>query len=489
MKGIVYRSAALALALVVVCSALALPVSATDYQSTYNFWNWAYDNSWFLGKAIIGFSAGNVCQVSEDGLHHATTHSGGGGSVDGQRVYNCMCDLCGQDFQAVATDLQQTYNQELPNNGYTSVDSDGNYSGVSEWSYSLSDQNQSIERFNGWYSDTYKCDDYFRTQWNVKQQYTVVWRYYFTPSVDTVVTIGASGHAWYSILDGTVNYYTSPSSKLYSYDGITETKVASKVDSNPYSFSCIAGVNYFVEWAISFGAFDVGSVTYQLFSHPSISFNSLNPPVSQFNRPSTFAPSFTYEDGDGWQVHLGLDGNQLIDETNLTYYNPVTNTTTNIQNWTYDYSDRSYTVLTDSNNTTTITYGDEYITINEGDNITYNIYYYTAPDSSGDGDSSGSDGSGDDDGGGLLDKIGELIGSVLGGFIDVIGAALGKVIDSLIDLVTLTIDKLVNVINLFGSFGDALGVLWSWLPEEVVTVLVSGVTVIVFASVIKLFMR
>lgn len=180
---------------------------------------------------------------------------------------------------------------------------------------------------------------------------------------------------------------------------------------------------------------------------------------------------------------MGLDGNKLIDETNLTYYNPVTNTTTNIQNWTYDYSDRSYTVLTDSNNTTTITYGDEYITINEGDNITYNIYYYTAPDSSGDGDSSGSDG------GGLLDKIGELIGSVLGGFIDVIGAALGKVIDSLINLVTLTIDKLVNVINLFGSFGDALGVLWSWLPEEVVTVLVSGVTVIVFASVIKLFMR
>ena len=123
MKGIVYRSSALALACMVACSALAVPASATDYQSTYNFWNWAYDNSWFLGKAIIGFSAGNVCQVSEDGLHHATTHSGGGGFVDGQRVYNCVCDLCGAEFQAVATDLQQSYDVIINDNDYTAINS------------------------------------------------------------------------------------------------------------------------------------------------------------------------------------------------------------------------------------------------------------------------------------------------------------------------------------------------------------------------------
>ena len=133
MKGIVYRSAALTLALVVACSALALPVSATDYQSTYNFWNWAYDNSWFLGKAIIGFSAGNVCQVSEDGLHHATTHSGGGGSVDGQRVYKCVCDLCGQEFQAVATDLEQSYSYNQSSDNYDTIDSNGNVYFSSNW--------------------------------------------------------------------------------------------------------------------------------------------------------------------------------------------------------------------------------------------------------------------------------------------------------------------------------------------------------------------
>ena len=42
---------------------------------------------------------------------------------------------------------------------------------------------------------------------------------------------------------------------------------------------------------------------------------------------------------------------------------------------------------------------------------------------------------------------------------------------------------------LFGSFGDAVSVLWTWLPPEIVTVLVAGVTVVIFAAVIKLFLR
>ncbi len=65
---------------------------------------------------------------------------------------------------------------------------------------------------------------------------------------------------------------------------------------------------------------------------------------------------------------------QIVDETNNTIYNPVTGDTTNIQSWNYDYSDRSYNLITDSGNTITVTYGDENVTINEGD-TTYNIYY------------------------------------------------------------------------------------------------------------------
>lgn len=218
------------------------------------------------------------------------------------------------------------------------------------------------------------------------------------------------------------------------------------------------------------------------------------------NRPSIFTPSFTYQDGDEWQVTVDLNGNSLVNEENMTYYNPVTNTTTNITNWTYDYSDRSYTCTTENNTTTTITYGDEYIIINEGDvnntYITYNIYYYTAPEDSGDGSDSGSDGEGSgssgsgdssDDGDGIGGGLGELLGSLLGGLIDLITGLISGLIDSLINLVEMTIEKLGQVVNLFGEFGDALKVLWSWLPDEVVTILAAGVSVVVFASVIKLF--
>lgn len=170
MKGIVYRSAALALACMVALSALALPVSATDYQSTYNFWNWAYDNSWFLGKAIIGFAAGNVCQVSEDGMHHATTHSSGfaGGGRDGDRVYNCVCDLCGQEFQAVATDLEQSYDTIIQNNNYYGVTS-----------------NNGIYIHSNWQQYATYTD---RDNW---QQYTTDFWYY--PDADVLYSVYRSG--------------------------------------------------------------------------------------------------------------------------------------------------------------------------------------------------------------------------------------------------------------------------------------------------------
>ena len=63
-----------------------------------------------------------------------------------------------------------------------------------------------------------------------------------------------------------------------------------------------------------------------------------------------------------------------------------------------------------------------------------------------------------------------------------------SIIDSLITLVGTAVEKLSDLVDLFGSFGDALGILWSWLPPEVVTVLVAGVTVVIFAAVLKIFL-
>lgn len=73
-----------------------------------------------------------------------------------------------------------------------------------------------------------------------------------------------------------------------------------------------------------------------------------------------------------------VENTTIVNETNNTYYNPVTNETHNYNNWTYDYSSRTYNFNTGDNISSSVTYGDEYVTIKEGDTI-YNIYYYVNP--------------------------------------------------------------------------------------------------------------
>ena len=78
--------------------------------------------------------------------------------------------------------------------------------------------------------------------------------------------------------------------------------------------------------------------------------------------------------GDNGQITKVENNSTIVNETNNTYYNPVTGETKPIENWSYDYSDRSYTLTLEGGKTSTVTYGDEYITIQEGDTV-YNVYY------------------------------------------------------------------------------------------------------------------
>lgn len=106
----------------------------------------------------------------------------------------------------------------------------------------------------------------------------------------------------------------------------------------------------------------------------------------------------------------------------------------------------------------------------------------------------GGDGSGDgeeEEGflGWLMRKIGEVLGVIGDGIISLLKATLGKVLDGIIDLIKMVFDKLSQLVDLFGGFGDALGVLWTWLPPEIMLVLVAGVTVFVFIGLLKMFMK
>jgi hypothetical protein len=86
----------------------------------------------------------------------------------------------------------------------------------------------------------------------------------------------------------------------------------------------------------------------------------------------------------------------IVDESSNTVYNPVTNTTLNYTDYAYDYLDRSYNLTLEDGSTMKVTYGDENVTINEGDTV-YNIYYIV-PEADQEDDGSGSGGYGGVDG-------------------------------------------------------------------------------------------
>lgn len=89
----------------------------------------------------------------------------------------------------------------------------------------------------------------------------------------------------------------------------------------------------------------------------------------------------------------------------------------------------------------------------------------------------------------LLKKLGEFLGSTVGALLKLLGSILDGILDGLISLVTGVLDRLSQLVDLFGSFGEALGVLWTWLPTEVMTVLVAGVTIFVLLALLKLFLK
>lgn len=98
-------------------------------------------------------------------------------------------------------------------------------------------------------------------------------------------------------------------------------------------------------------------------------------------------------------------------------------------------------------------------------------------------------GSDDDDGASIWDKLGEFLGSTLGALLDFLGGILTGLLDGLISLVTGVMESLTALVDLFGSFGDALGVLWTWLPPEIMSILVAGVSILVVFALLKIFMK
>lgn len=111
------------------------------------------------------------------------------------------------------------------------------------------------------------------------------------------------------------------------------------------------------------------------------------------------------------------------------------------------------------------------------------------------GTGSGSSGNSDDEEesggffGWLFGKIGDLLGAVGEAALNLLKSILDKLFDGLISLVTGVIENLASLVDIFGSFGDALGVLWTWLPPEIMAVLAAGVSIFVIFALLKIFIK
>ena len=207
-------------------------------------------------------------------------------------------------------------------------------------------------------------------------------------------------------------------------------------------------------------------------------------------RPTSITGTYGTKSGD---TYTALNTTTIVNEDNSPYYSPTSLEAVDLAGWTFDYSTRTYNLTTTEDNSVTVTYGDEYMTITEGDTIT-NVYYLVeSSEDPGTGESGSEDS-------GVLGKLGELIGTVLGGLVSMVEAIASKLLDALTSLASLIGDKLTGLVEmilgwfdslpqLFSGFLDFLEELFSFLPLEMMTLLTFGLAAIVIIGIIKALRR
>ena len=557
------RCAALALALTVALGALAIPShAAQQYVSTGSFWSAVGRGLTPIGRKLLFFWNDSVCSASKDARHSGYLDYTMAGR-DGDKTYYAKCQYCGEHFKLTEEDIKNQYNDYVGTLPGTSANKEGYFiplviqsvdtSAYSGDSYMIvSGEGTNKISYVASSSPFTSQTKFYLAPYSapVAGEYSFCLNPGSTPNLRVTSPMNSKGNF---TLSG--KYYILPEMTVYaSTSGNYNTYVSKSAGRS----ICADGDYFYIKQGYSAKS---ASLAFYLYCRPAVLPDFIDDTDS---RP-TFGDGSIGIIGDNGQI-TQVNGNQIFDESTNLVYNPVTNTTVEVSNWTYDYASRTYYLTLGNGSTQEIRYGDENITIVEGDTI-YNVYYVvptnpdncdhtytttvtTAPtctvggldtytcskcgysytqktpaaghtwivkqsvqteyDESGnivtqgytiykcsvcseeykDTDGTGppskpSTGSGDDDDGVIVGTLKKLIS----GLFKLISGIIGGIVDGLLTLISTAVDKLTQVVNLFGAFGDALSVLWSWLPTDVVAVLVAGVTVVVFAAVLKIFVK
>ena len=186
------------------------------------------------------------------------------------------------------------------------------------------------------------------------------------------------------------HYFTSNSNRnyfqLYKSDGTKFFEGRNEgtiVNLSAGYYFCYLNTRYcFKGQGAEFSATFSGYPSLKLLGIDGIGLQPVSNVYATTTRPTAITGGNLGIVGDNGQITTINNNQQIINETNNTYYNPATGQTVPILNWTYDYGDRIYTLELEGSVTVDVRYGDENITItentiNEGDTIVnnYTIYY------------------------------------------------------------------------------------------------------------------
>lgn len=369
----------------ILLSCVAVPAHAEDYVNTSVSW-WdsrlhLAANGSFLGvpgNSIIGMFTGKVCQLSQDGFHHSDSLAGCSTGSDSHGDYAiATCKYCNKQFPVYGSDLSAAYDSyvsELPVNGIDSsggflwyptyldlsakstvrcdlvgkISPDGTLEG---YATSVSSDGRSVVlnySGSGDYDSNYGCGFYGQFICPVAGLYKRV------NTVQISYAVNSNG----TVYRGSFNYDSESS-------GTGKDKGA-VLSVNDLKYLSYDGHYLAVNATVYFPV-------YRVIPSDTLSVDT----YSVDYRPVSVSAPVTYTDNSG---HTQTTETNIVNETNKTVYNPVTGDTTTYDTWDYDYSTRTYTFSGGDKTTTTVTYGDEYMTVKEGD-TTYIYNYYVAPSS------------------------------------------------------------------------------------------------------------
>lgn len=343
-----------------------------------DIWTWMGQSSNMMLNAVSSVFNEDVCPKNPNILGGRHEFEKKVTRVDGKDGVFWICKFCNQNASDLCAEAYDNQVAELPATGITSA-------GRLIWQPTFADANANISGSSdnyfrvSYYEGSYPCTVYLNAIPNCEaitifsdntgficaysnSYFKSRFGFYFNPVIAGSYRQIESLCYSYSCLDqsgtsysGSVNY--SAGTAFLHYDAST---VLSSVRSSVFNICPDLSASA----TVTFGTVQYHFPVYEIIPD-SVVDTSAGGQYSVTTRPTSITGGNYGIIGDDGEITTITNNNQIINETNNTYYNPATGETKPILDWSYNYTDRSYKVTLESGDTYTITYGDENIVIKE----------------------------------------------------------------------------------------------------------------------------